>query len=83
MLNQVPAAAPTREETIALYLELARFYSDWDNVSCEGMFNRGGFGVQQLLDCVTETQALEKIGRTRLQLGSELTAHGIAVGDRP
>lgn len=82
-LAKVPNDAPTRDEAIALYLELSRFYCNWDKVSLVSLFSSRSheLTVENIINAVTPEAARETIQQSRLQLIEELASQGIKVNN--
>jgi hypothetical protein len=80
-LNMVPDSAPTREEAIALYLDLSRFYANWDKLSCAKLFSTPGrvISPQDVMNCIHLEDGLDVVHKSRLQLIVELQTQGIDV----
>ncbi len=78
---EVPAGAPTRDETLALYLDLSRFYPNWDKVSLRSLFETRGreITVDSFIESVNSDAAHVAIQKSRLQLLAELNSQGINV----
>jgi hypothetical protein len=77
----VPDSAPTREEAIALYLDLSRFYANWDKLSCAKLFSTPGrvISPQDVMNCIHLEDGLDVVHKSRLQLIVELQTQGIDV----
>jgi len=82
-LDKVPNDAPTRDEAITLYLELSRFYPNWDRVSTHSLFTSRihEITVQNIIDSVSPEAGQKTIQKSRLQLVDELASHGINVSN--
>lgn len=77
-LNNLPVGAPSRLEAIELYLDLARFYSGWDKVSCEGLFiTPRTIELEDIVACLKDDDAKDQLAKTRQLFVVELASQGI------
>lgn len=75
-ITDAPPSAPSVVEVRELYLELARFYPQWDDVGCDSAFSRryasADDAARGLINCISRESAEKHIARMKQELLMEL-----------